>query len=65
MQLGNTNKTKNNHHENRTRISILEIYGIQISGLFSAIHISKWLGFRIQISNGWDSGFKLSLPGPS
>ena len=51
----------------RIQISVeevtLEIYGIQFSGLFSGIHISKWLGFRIQISNGWDSGFKLCLPG--
>ncbi len=41
-----------------------EIYEIQISEFFSGIQISKWLGFRIQISNGWDSGFKLCLPGP-
>ena len=33
--------------------------GIQISRLFSGIHISKWLGFRIQTSNRWDSEFKL------
>ncbi len=40
------------------------ISGIQISKLFSGIQFSDCLGFRIQISNGWDSGFKLCLPGP-
>ncbi len=29
-----------------------------------AVHISKRLGFRIQISNWWDSSFKLCFPVP-
>ncbi len=37
---------------------------ISISKQFFGIHISKWLGFRIQISNRWDSGFRFGLTGP-
>ncbi len=46
------------------RLLVIKDSGIQISKQFSGIHISKWLGFRIQISNRWDSGFRFGRPGP-
>ncbi len=35
------------------QVFLASIFEIQISGLFSGMFISMWLGFMIQISNGW------------